>query len=210
MDTTEGYVLGITGPNNLVDAMSHLAITTLDLFTQLLGPDKFRQMGYDCTDAFSRGILDGLDAKSRDILTMFTLKMMGINDNLAEPENSMKVNIVPVVDQNALYNSSTLMNDFLSNRNFDISATVNRANATNRTTGGTDQSLIVDAIRGLRDDIKNIRTVNEGYRSDIGSLKNAITSMKVTLDTGALVGQITNPLDVALGTKAMRSLRRRG
>jgi hypothetical protein len=68
----------------------------------------------------------------------------------------------------------------------------------------------VDAIRGLRDDIKNIRTVNEGYRSDIGSLKNAITSMKVTLDTGALVGQITNPLDVALGTKAMRSLRRRG
>ena len=210
MDTTEGYVLGITGPNNLVDAMSHLAITTLDLFTQLLGPDKFRQMGYDCTDAFSRGILDGLDAKSRDILTMFTLKMMGINDNLAEPENSMKVNIVPVVDQNALYNSSTLMNDFLSNRNFDISATVNRANATNRTTGGTDQSLIVDAIKGLRDDIKNIRTVNEGYRSDIGSLKNAITSMKVTLDTGALVGQITNPLDVALGTKAMRSLRRRG
>lgn len=210
MDTTEGYVLGITGPNNLVDAMSHLAITTLDLFTQLLGPDKFRQMGYDCTDAFSRGILEGLDAKSRDILTMFTLKMMGINDNLAEPENSMKVNIVPVVDQNALYNSSTLMNDFLSNRNFDISATVNRANATNRTTGGTDQSLIVDAIKGLRDDIKNIRTVNEGYRSDIGSLKNAITSMKVTLDTGALVGQITNPLDVALGTKAMRSLRRRG
>ena len=210
MDTTEGFVLGIAKPNSLVDTMSHLAITTLDLFTQLLGPDKFRQMGYDCTDAFSRGILDGLDAKSRDILTMFTLKMMGINDNLAEPENSMKVNIVPVVDQNALYNSSTLMNDFLSNRNFDISATVNRANATNRTTGGTDQSLIVDAIKGLRDDIKNIRTVNEGYRSDIGSLKNAITSMKVTLDTGALVGQITNPLDVALGTKAMRSLRRRG
>jgi len=210
MDTTEGYVLGIAKPNNLVDAMSHLAITTLDLFTQLLGPDKFRQMGYDCTDAFSRGILDGLDAKSRDILTMFTLKMMGINDNLAEPENSMKVNIVPVVDQNALYNSSTLMNDFLSNRNFDISATVNRANATNRTTGGTDQSLIVDAIRGLRDEIKNIRTVNEGYRSDIGSLRDAISSMKVTLDTGALVGQITNPLDAALGTKAMRSLRRRG
>ena len=62
----------------------------------------------------------------------------------------------------------------------------------------------------MREDVKNIKNTNEAYRTDIGSLKDAISSMKVTLDTGALVGQITNPLDVALGTKAMRSLRRRG
>ena len=62
----------------------------------------------------------------------------------------------------------------------------------------------------MKEEIHSIKTVNEGYRSEMGSLRDAITGMKVVMDTGALVGQITNPLDAALGTKAVRSLRRRG
>lgn len=211
MDTTEGYILGITAPSRLAEAMSNLATTTLGMFSQMLGPDKFRIMGLECIDGFARGLIEGLQTKTRDILNMFTLSMFGINDNLEDPDNSLRVNIIPVVDQNALDGTSALMNDYFVNKRFDISASVNRANAANKTNNpDSDKNLIVDAIRGLREDIRNIKNVNEGYRTDIGSLRDAITSMKVTLDTGALVGQITNPLDAALGTKAMRSLRRRG
>lgn len=211
MDTTEGYILGITAPSRLAEAMSNLATTTLGMFSQLLGPDKFRIMGLECIDGFARGLIEGLQTKTHDILNMFTLSMFGINDNLEDPDNSLRVNIIPVVDQNALDGTSALMNDYFGNKRFDISATVNRANAANKTNNpDSDKNLIVEAIRGLREDIRNIKNVNEGYRTDIGSLRDAITSMKVTLDTGALVGQITNPLDAALGTKAMRSLRRRG
>lgn len=211
MDTTEGYILGITSPSRLAEAMSNLATTTLGMFSQMLGPDKFRIMGLECIDGFARGLIEGLQTKTRDILNMFTLSMFGINDNLEDPDNSLRVNIIPVVDQNALDGTSALMNDYFGNKRFDISASVNRANAANKTNNpDSDKNLIVEAIRGLREDIRNIKNVNEGYRTDIGSLRDAITSMKVTLDTGALVGQITNPLDAALGTKAMRSLRRRG
>lgn len=211
LDTTEGYIIGIESPSRLADAMSKLATTTLGLFTQLMGPDKFRIMGLECIDAFAMGILEGLETKTRDILNMFTLGMFGMNENLEDPDNSLRVNIIPVVDQSALDGTSSLMNEYFGNKRFDISASVNRANAANKTNNpDSDKNLIVEAIRGLREDIRNIKNVNEGYRTDIGSLKDAITSMKVTLDTGALVGQITNPLDAALGTKAMRSLRRRG
>lgn len=211
MDTTEGYILGITSPSRLAEAMSNLATTTLGMFSQLLGPDKFRIMGLECIDGFARGLIEGLQTKTHDILNMFTLSMFGINDNLEDPDNSLRVNIIPVVDQNALDGTSALMNDYFGNKRFDISASVNRANAANKTNNqNNEQNILIEAIRGLREDVKNIKNTNEAYRTDIGSLKDAITSMKVTLDTGALVGQITNPLDVALGTKAMRSLRRRG
>lgn len=210
-DTTEGYIIGIESPSRLAEAISKLATTTLGLFTQLMGPDKFRIMGLECIDGFARGILEGLEMKTRDILNMFTLGMFGMNENLEDPDNSLRVNIIPVVDQTALDGTSSLMNEYFGNKRFDISATVNRANAANKTNNpDSDKNLIVEAIRGLREDIRNIKNVNEGYRTDIGSLRDAITSMKVTLDTGALVGQITNPLDAALGTKAVRSLRRRG
>lgn len=211
MDTTEGYILGITSPSRLAEAMSNLATTTLGMFSQLLGPDKFRIMGLECIDGFARGLIEGLQTKTHDILNMFTLSMFGINDNLEDPDNSLRVNIIPVVDQNALDGTSALMNDYFGNKRFDISASVNRANAANKTNNqNNEQNILIEAIRGLREDVKNIKNTNEAYRTDIGSLKDAISSMKVTLDTGALVGQITNPLDVALGTKAMRSLRRRG
>lgn len=211
MDTTEGYIIGITSPSRLAEAMSSLATMTLDMFSQLLGPDKFKIMGLDCIDGFARGIIEGLQTKTQDILNMFTISMLGINENLKDPDNSIRVNIIPVVDQNALDGTSVLMNDYFGNKRFDISASVNRANAANKTNNqNNEQNILIDAIRGLREDVKNIKNTNEAYRTDIGSLKDAISSMKVTLDTGALVGQITNPLDAALGTKAMRSLRRRG
>jgi len=211
MDTTEGYILGITSPSRLAEAMSNLATTTLGMFSQLLGPDKFRIMGLECIDGFARGLIEGLQTKTHDILNMFTLSMFGINDNLEDPDNSLRVNIIPVVDQNALDGTSALMNDYFGNKRFDISASVNRANAANKTNNqNNEQNILIEAIRGLREDVKNIKNTNEAYRTDIGSLRDAISSMKVTLDTGALVGQITNPLDAALGTKAMRSLRRRG
>ena len=210
MDTTEGYILGIESPSRLANALTSLATKTLDIFTQMLGPDKFRFMGLECIDGFARGIIEGLQTKVYDIMSIFSISMLSINENLKNPDNSFKVNIVPVVDQDALNGTSTLMNDFLSSKNFDISATVNRANGANKTNPDNNHNILVEAIRGLKEEIHSIKTVNEGYRSEMGSLRDAITGMKVVMDTGALVGQITNPLDAALGTKAVRSLRRRG
>ena len=167
-------------------------------------------MGLECIDGFARGIIEGLQTKVYDIMSIFSISMLSINENLKNPDNSFKVNIVPVVDQDALNGTSTLMNDFLASKNFDISATVNRANGANKTNPDNNHNVLVEAIRGLKEEIHSIKTVNEGYRSEMGSLRDAITGMKVVMDTGALVGQITNPLDAALGTKAVRSLRRRG
>jgi hypothetical protein len=56
---------------------------------------------------------------------------------------------------------------------------------TNQNGVAIDNDDVVDAINTLRD--------------DVSSLASVISNMKIVMDTGTLVGSLTNPLDKSLG-----------
>lgn len=204
-----------------IRAVDRLATDILDTFCERLQihspSEMFAYFAEMCSLGFAnqmnkdRVAVDAVEDKADSIVEAFARSMLSINDSLGDDTNEYRMHIVPVVDQFALNNAAGTIDQYLGREHFDISGTVNAANANNGKTN-TSSTLVFlsNAITNLRSDLHSIQEATEKNGADILGMKDAISSMKVTLDTGALVGQIANPLDVALGTKAMRNLRRRG
>ena len=85
----------------------------------------------------------------------------------------------------------------------------NTLNTSNHTklisTSATKIGIDMSNIRSIRSDISNINSLAADIRNGISNFNN----LKVTLDTGALVGQIAPSIDSALGARASRNRRER-
>jgi hypothetical protein len=98
----------------------------------------------------------------------------------------------------------------LSKEKINIGGTINSANSANRTGPSQDAVMITNAIHNLVNEQRSIRNDINNMRSDVLSLGNRINGMSVYLDGSALVGQIVNPMDQAMGAKVVRQKRRKG
>lgn len=204
-----------------IRAVDRLATDILNTFCERLQihspSEMFAYFAEMCSLGFANQMskdntaINATEDKANSIVEAFAKSMLGINDSLGSDANVYQMNIVPVVDQFALNNAVGTIGQYLGGENFDISGTVNTANANNGKTN-TSATLVYlsNAISNLRNDLHSIQQATEKNGTDMLGMKDAISSMKVTLDTGALVGQIANPLDTALGMKAIRQQRRRG
>ena len=107
--------------------------------------------------------------------------------------------IRPVLDLSEIQNGSNQLDSLFANRtlmlsqmNADITGRSDELNSLVSKLASLNESndsRIVDAIANLR--------------SEFGTLKEAIANMSIRLDSGALVGGITNQMDVSLGKVAM-------
>lgn len=78
---------------------------------------------------------------------------------------------------------------------------------TNNENGSSDVNRIVDAINN----INNQDVVDEiaSLRNDISTLQDSMSRLQVVMDTGSLVGQLVQPMDQALGVRAVTNSRGR-
>lgn len=121
---------------------------------------------------------------------------------IIETDDSLVPVITPVIDSSNIRGTMSAINGYM-NQNASvnlgaINGQMNHLNAmANSITVDSDQSMsdVVDAINSLKDDFK--------------TMQSAITNMKMVVDSGALIGQISGGMDAALGNRSMRAARER-
>lgn len=118
--------------------------------------------------------------------------------------------IRPIWDDSNIVTGMSGITDILNNVPFNINGTIlNANNSSSRNTPSADAIMITNAINNLAADQKAIRQEINSLRTDTTNLGNRIDGMYVRLDGNALVGQIVNPMDTAMGAKSIKNARRR-
>lgn len=95
---------------------------------------------------------------------------------------------------------------FNNGQTIDLNSNIARLTPTGRDDTSSNEAVI-NAIRSL--DVSGVKNEIQSMRNDISNLEAAMSNLKVVMNTGALVGQLMNPMDAAMGQKAMLNSRGR-
>ena len=122
-------------------------------------------------------------------------------DNVYEPV------IRPVFDMTSIdqgYND--IQSWFANAQGVNLNGSISRLTPT-RNEDTLQNQMLLDAVKNINND--DVVAELGNLRNDISNLQSAITHMQVVMNTGALVGQIVDPLDNALGMKSLMNTRGR-
>ena len=214
----QGFNNGLDAPMSMIVAkVTAFASRILSVFGRILqihSPSKaMEQLGEYTMEGFGLGMETGADTVEKttentanDILEQMKANIAAITDGWTE-DNAYQPVIRPVFDMDALNQGYTdIQTWFANSQGLNLNGNISRLTPTTKEEPNNNQQLI-DAIKSIDND----KVVNElvALRSDISELQSAMTNLQVVMNTGALVGQILEPMDVALGAKAMRNQRGR-
>lgn len=211
----EGFNQGIDKYSDIVkSSMSFAGSKIVKAFSTALGVASPSVIAEDIMRYFLEGamiplsedekVANAAKTQAESIASMFKEGMFedGFENDIFEPT------IRPVWDDANVINGLAGLTNRLNG--FDISGTINGAYASTRSGPSQDAIMITNAIKELSADNRAVRQEIANLRNDTINLGNRIDGMYVHLDGNALVGQIVNPLDKALGSKAVSQKRRRG
>ena len=139
---------------------------------------------YSATDAIGKSATDVID-EMRDTINKANEALI---DEVDDPV------IKPVLDLSEIQNGSRTLNDMLS-RNSAFSASSSFRSLQNQQWGS--QSALLNATMDNSDVVGAI----DSLKTDISSLKDAMTNIRMVLDTGTMVGAMTPMIDEALGKR---------
>lgn len=150
---------------------------------------------------------DTVQRTSTDILNSMKENINAITDNVGE-DGAYQPVIRPVFDLTAMeqgYND--IQSWFANNQGINLNGNLSRLTPTTREDDSASNQQIIDAINNINND----DVVNElgQLRNDISNLQSAMTNLQVVMNTGALVGQLVDPIDSALGMKSLMNTRGR-
>ena len=144
---------------------------------------------------------DTVQRTSTDILNSMKENINAITDNVGE-DGAYQPVIRPVFDLTAMeqgYND--IQSWFANNQGINLNGNLSRLTPTTREDDSASNQQIIDAINNINND-DVVREISQ-LRNDISTLQSAMTNLQVVMNTGVLVGQIVEPMDRALGAKAM-------
>jgi hypothetical protein len=125
-------------------------------------------------------------------------------------ENDLDIDptIRPVVDLSGVQSGYDSIRSLFSDDEYDMYVRGNLRQApTNDMATAEAMNELIDAVNGMNnDDVVDQLT---SLRSDISSLQDAMSNLQVVMDSGALVGSIVQPMDAALGSRAITNGRGR-
>lgn len=139
---------------------------------------------YSATDAIGKSATDVID-EMRDTINKANEALI---DEVDDPV------IKPVLDLSEIQNGSRTLNDMLS-RNSAFSASSSFRSLQNQQWGS--QSALLNATMDNSDVVSAI----DSLKTDINSLKDTMTNIRMVLDTGTMVGAMTPMIDEALGKR---------
>ena len=217
-NVTTGLLSGIENKfPELLSKLTSLISKIPNLFARILAiksPSRvMAELGEYTMEGFGVGMEDGSsdlekisEQTAHDILNQMKANIAAITNGWSE-DNAYQPVIRPVFDMEAL---NTGYNDiqswFANSEGLNLNGNLSRLTPTN-TDDSTSNQQIVDAINRINNDdvVREIGVL----RDDISQLQTAITNMQIVLNTGVLVGQLVEPMDRALGSKALMKNRGR-
>ena len=203
---TEGIADGINDDKSTgkakksVENLCGMIIMTAENMFQEKSPSRvFRKIGGFLTAGLALGITDeahtaisSMSTTSESIIDTMRDTINKANealiDGIEEPV------ITPVLDLSEIQNGSRQLDNMLS-RNQAFSAARSFTDLQNQQWGS--QSALLNATMDNTDVVGAITSLSE----DISTLKDAMTSIQVVLDTGTMVGAMTPQIDQQLGMR---------
>ena len=142
-----------------------------------------------------------------NILNSMTEQIAAITNSVGE-EGVYEPVIRPVFDMTAIEQGySDIQSWFANSQGLNLNGSISRLTPTRSDESSMSNQMLIDAIRNINND--DVVDELSELRNDISNLQTAITHMQVVMNTGALVGQIMEPMDKALGNKALMNSRGR-
>ena len=189
-------------------AAGKAAVTALQTAIQQGSPSK---LTYQSGKFFDEGFINGMKALTYKIgsvaaaagnkavseLTSAVARISNLVDDISDSNWNPK--ITPVVDLANVSNSVRSIDTMLTSSEAIKLAGSANVQMTDNTTELQDYGVRVNNS----DVVRAISSLSE----DIEDLKEAMRHLRVYMDTGALVGEIRDPIDKALGVKANRRAR---
>lgn len=219
VNVIQGFSTGISNsiPQILskVTAFCGQIINAFQRVLRMHSPSKvMEELGEYTMDGFGIGFEDGAenveklsDQAANDILNRMKANIAAITNGWSE-ENAYQPVIRPVFDMEAINQGFTdIQSWFANSEGLNLNGNLSRLTPTTRDDNDASTQQIINAINGINND-DVVREISS-LRDDISNLQSAITSMQVVLNTGTLVGQLVEPIDKALGSKALYNSRGR-
>jgi len=171
------------------------------------------ELGEYTMDGFGIGFEDGAenveklsDQAANDILNQMKANIAAVTNGWSE-DNVYQPVIRPVFDMESINQGYTDIQSWFANaQGINLNGNISRLTPTTRD-DDTSTQQIINAINGINND-DVVREIG-ALRSDISGLQDAISKMQIVMNTGALVGQLVEPMDKALGAKALYNSRGR-
>ena len=177
-----------------VSSLSEKIIEKTKNIFQIKSPSRvFAEIGGYIDQGLANGIADNIGTVESSVNTMAQATV----DNMREAvstiqtvlDNDLDVEPVirPVVDMSNVQNGVGSINSLMSTFGSDVTMPSASFMTTSNLISNTDNTSVVDAIGGLQEDVIN--------------LKDAMTNIKMVLDTGTMVGAMTPAIDMELGSR---------
>lgn len=204
-DIIDGLKDGISkAAKGAVDTAKDVAKGALDGAKSLLGihsPSKeFAKVGRFSVEGMAQGlnqyaglVADASANVGETAVDSMSKAISGIADRL-DSEMETDPTIRPVLDLSDITNGVSQIDDMLySQRSMQLASSIDIGNSSNN---GIIQNATKSMTEGLADEFDNLR-------SDVADLANAISNMKIVMDTGTVVGALVTDMDEALGNRAV-------
>ena len=217
VDVIDGFINGMAGAAAILKlekatrkACSEVADTITTLF-EIESPSKLTErMGKNVMFGLAKGIADKTTAATeamknaadasiesmRNTLRRITSESM---DGIEQPR------ITPVLDLDGIREGKYTMQELLDMRREYGIAMLTSSEAQQASKAKVRQWLHIGSNFSDENTVAAINNLN----GEVSTLKDAINGMQVVIDGRALVGQISTPMDKALGRKAMAGRRGR-
>lgn len=204
-DIIDGLKDGISSAaKGVVNTAKDVAKGALDGAKSLLGihsPSKeFAKVGRFSVEGMAQGlnqyaglVADASANVGETAVDSMSKAISGIADRL-DSEMETDPTIRPVLDLSDITNGVSQIDDMLySQRSMQLASSIDIGNSSNN---GIIQNATKSMTEGLADEFDNLR-------SDVSDLANAISNMKIVMDTGTVVGALVTDMDEALGNRAV-------
>ena len=204
-DIINGLKDGISSAaKGVVNTAKDVAKGALDGAKSLLGihsPSKeFAKVGRFSDEGMAQGlnqyaglVADASANVGETAVDSMSKAISGIADRL-DSEMETDPTIRPVLDLSDITDGVSQIDDMLySQRSMQLASSIDIGNSSNN---GIIQNATKSMTEGLADEFDNLR-------SDVSDLANAISNMKIVMDTGTVVGALVTDMDEALGNRAV-------
>ena len=204
-DIIDGLKDGISGAaKGVINTAKDVAKGALDGAKSLLGihsPSKeFAKVGRFSDEGMAQGlnqyaglVADASANVGETAVDSMSKAISGIADRL-DSEMETDPTIRPVLDLSDITDGVSQIDDMLySQRSMQLASSIDIGNSSNN---GIIQNATKSMTEGLADEFDNLR-------SDVADLANAISNMKIVMDTGTVVGALVTDMDEALGNRAV-------
>lgn len=198
-DTGEGYIKGIKSKlpaiSSVAKEIGNISATGTKLALASKSPSKvFKEIGGYVGSGYIIGITDSLDGINDAAASMGTETINSMNNAIRNISEAIEISddsspvIRPVLDLTDIDNGARTINNLLGNDYaYALSGPSGKLTSNINLQNGNDS--VVNAISGMR--------------SDFADFKKTMASMTIVMDSGAVVGSLSDKIDKSLGEIAM-------